>query len=277
MPTQKQLKLRRLQRLLKEQTGLRAFIRHIAANKLDFATWLAKLLATHYSLRFLLNDDDDAYYASMVPHAIAEIIRIFQILPNLFLPLYFLAPHVLFSVIFTFSRVIGIAILPVLLHSFASTLVNSVIYIEILMPCVLDLEVGNWIFYNVVSFAVKLLRFTIYVKIFLLPMLCVLCYLGRARVHLFVVILYLLLIVCDYWMPPPPCENLTRDAFHSMRIKAEKVANFPLMPWPISALIHKMIQMVSLFAPDEVPLSLVEMYMRQYGYQSRSDGINRQG
>jgi len=223
---------------------VQALLAHVGAHKIECGLWATRVATVAFALAYFLpvfgNNPHDGYYKTLAASAATSALRLHQRLPRVQLNREFLAQlvaedsahYLFFALIFLFAQPVTVALLPVTL--FAT--LHAASYSLTLLDC---LGQTSWWGARMLISLVELqsrniLRMVAFSEIFLMPLMVVLIFTGRAS--LLSPFLYYRFLGFRYASRRNP---YCRTMFHELRLAAEEAASSPRMPQALRSLVFR--------------------------------------
>jgi hypothetical protein len=231
-------------------------VSHISAHKIDFGLWCTRVLTLYFALIYLIpfiGNPYEAYYKALAAMGATSALRLHQRLPRISFTREFLsmllaedsAHYLFYCMIFMYSNTITVVLMPIgmfaALHAASYTLTmldalgmgrGSTFGLAKALVSLVELQSRN------------ILRAAAFSEIFLLPIVIVMIFMGRAT--LFTPFLYYRFLSLRYASRRNP---YTRNMFHELRVAIEEAASSPRFPQGARNLLHKAINFISRMAP----------------------------
>lgn len=233
--------------------GVEALKAHVIANKVDSALWASRVLTVIFAIGYVLpifGNATGSYYKVLMANAMTSALRLHQRMPRIAFTREYLSMlltedschYLFFSLIFLYVAPVLLIPLPVVLFA----VLHSASYSLTLLD---TLGQNSWwgarLLISLVEFQTRnILRLAAFSEIFLMPLVIMLVFLGRAGIM--TPFIYYHFLVLRYSSRRNP---YTRNMFYELRIATEAVANNPNAPAVIKKILHGGIKFISRLAP----------------------------
>lgn len=233
--------------------GIDALKNHVVEHKVETALWISRLLTIIFSIGYLLpifGTSSSAFYKVLMANAATSALRLHQRLPRIQFTREFLGHllsedschYLFFSLIFLYVSPVILVIFPVALFA----VLHSASYSLTLLDA---LGQNSWwgarLLISMVEFQQRnILRLIAYSEIFLMPMVILLVFMGRAGIM--TPFIYYHFLTLRYTSRRNP---YTRNMFHELRLATESVANQSKTPEFARKILLGGVRLVSKFAP----------------------------
>ncbi|XP_063698870.1 Krueppel homolog 2 [Culicoides brevitarsis] len=237
--------------------GFEALKAHVIANKIDSALWASRVLTILFAVGYvipLFGNAQSAYYKIFMANAMTSALRLHQRMPRIAFTREYLSlllmedscHYLFFSLIYLYVAPVILIPIPIVLFA----ILHSASYSLTLLD---TLGQNSWwgarLLISLVEFQTRnILRLAAFSEIFLMPLVIILVFLGRAGIM--TPFIYYHFLVLRYSSRRNP---YTRNMFYELRIATEAVANNPRAPAMVRKILHGGVRFVSRLAPPTQP------------------------
>uniref|UniRef100_U5EI74 Putative conserved plasma membrane protein n=1 Tax=Corethrella appendiculata TaxID=1370023 RepID=U5EI74_9DIPT len=245
------------QRAPPQPKGVQALKEHILANKVDSLLWSSRVLTILFTVGYIIpifGNATNIYYKILMANALTSALRLHQRMPHFQLSREFLSlllledsfHYLFYSLIFLYVSPVLFIVFPVVLFA----ILHSASYSLTLLD---TLGQNSWwgarLLISIVEFQTRnILRFAAFAEIFIMPLIILLVFLGRAG--FMTPFVYYHFLTLRYSSRRNP---YTRNMFHDLRLATEAAANNPRIPTFARNILHSGISIVSRLAPPVQP------------------------
>lgn len=237
-------------------TGMEALKRHAVEHVLDMCMWGIRAVSIILTFAYfipIIGNPYNAYYRVLLANAAISAIRLHQRLPrpsisrDFFLKLFSedSCHYLLFSLIFFYVTPVTLVLLPVFLFCLIHFASYSLTLLDILgqnswwgarlLISLVELQAGN------------ILRLISFTEIFLMPLVVILLFLGRAG--LFTPLVYFHFLTLRYSSRRNPHNRIM---FRELRHAVESFVNKPSVPGIVRNVVLSSISIICRLAPQEI-------------------------
>lgn len=226
-------------------------------NKIDFALWASRVLTVIFAVGYVLpifGNATGSYYKILMANAMTSALRLHQRLPRVAFTREYLSMlltedschYLFFSLIYLYVAPVLLIPLPVVLFA----VLHSASYSLTLLD---TLGQNSWwgarLLISVVEFQTRnILRLAAFAEIFLMPLVVIMVFLGRAGIM--TPFIYYHFLVLRYSSRRNP---YTRNMFYELRLAIDAVTNNPNTPNIVRKVLRGGVQFVSRLAPPTQP------------------------
>ena len=231
--------------------GWNALVHHITTHKIEFGLWLTRMATVFFTLAYylpLFGNPYQSYYKALMANAATSALRLHQRMPRIQMTREFLAQimledsahYLFFSIIFLYGQPITVGLLPVVLFA----LLHAASYSLTLLDA---LGQNSWWGARMLISLVELqsrniLRMAAFTEIFLMPLVVILIFTGRANI--ITPFLYFRFLGLRYSSRRNP---YSRTMFHELRLAVDEFA--PRLPEAVRNMVYKAVNFISNLAP----------------------------
>ena len=240
--------------------GFASLLAHVSAHKIDFALWVTRVLTLYFTLIYVLpfiGNPYEAYYKALAASGATSALRLHQRLPRVSLTREFFAMllaedsahYLLYCLLFMTGNTITVVLMPIALFAALHAASYSLTLLDALgMGRGSNAGLAKALVSLVELQSRNILRAAAFSEIFLMPIVVVMIFMGRAT--LFTPFLYYRFLSMRYASRRNP---YTRNMFHEIRVAAEEAAASPRFPQGARNMLFKIISFISRLAPMQMP------------------------
>lgn len=234
--------------------GVQKLKEHIILNKIDTALWAFRLLTILFTIGYIIpifGNPTNAYYKVLMANAVTSALRLHQRMsPFVFsgnylqtLKLEDSCHYLLYSLVFMHAYPVLLIIFPVVLFA----VLHSASYSQRLLDTLRQNSLwGLRLFISLVEFQTRnILRLAAFAEIFIMPLVVVLVFLGKAGIMTPLVYYQFLLLRYSSRRNP-----YTRNVFYELRLFTENFANGARTPPVVRKVLRSSVRCISWFAPS---------------------------